>query len=143
MDQQQVIAAVKELVHVGGSFVFATVDAEGFPRMRWMGGCFFEEPMTIYMAAAASSRKMAQLANHPKAQLLFQTADYSRVATLTGVASEVVCAETKRKVFAGLPGAGSYFSGPDDAQFGVIRFDCARVEMLGLTEGMEPVAAEV
>jgi general stress protein 26 len=143
MDRQGVIDAALELVRSGRAFVFATVDGGGFPQVRWMGGGYLEEPLTIYMAAAAESRKMAQIAVHPEAQLMLQNADLSRVATLTGTARAVTEPSVKRRVFAGIPGSSEYFSGPDDPAFGVVKFVCSRIEMLGLAEGMTPSVADI
>jgi general stress protein 26 len=143
VDRQAILDAALELIRARRAFVFATVDDRGFPQIRWMGGAFLEEPLTVYMAAGADSRKMRQIASHPQAQLMFQTEDFSRVATLTGSASVVTDPAMKRQVFAGIPGASQYFPGPDDASFGVVRFVCSRIEMLGLGEGMTPVVADI
>ena len=143
MDRQAIVDAAIELIRAGRAFVFATVDAEGFPQLRWMGGSYVEEPLTVYMAAAADSRKIAQLSRHSEAQLLYQRDDHSRVAALMGSASVVSDQSVKRRVFAGIPGASEYFSGPEDSAFGVIKFVCSRIEVLGLTEGMTPAVADI
>jgi general stress protein 26 len=143
MDRQGVIDAAMELVRAGRAFIFATVDGGGFPQVRWMGGGYLEEPLTVYMACAADSRKMGQIAAHPEAQLMLQNEDFSRVATLTGTAKAVTESSVKRRVFAGIPGSAQYFSGPDDPGFGVVKFVCSRIEMLGLAEGMTPTAADI
>jgi general stress protein 26 len=143
MDRQAIIEAAKDLVRAGRSFVLATVDSEGVPQVRWMGAAYLEEPFVVYMAAGAESRKIGQMGSHPKSQLMFQTEDYSRVATLTGTCGVVEDVETKRRVFEGIPGAAQYFSGPEDATFAALKFECQRVEMLGMAEGMAPVSAEV
>lgn len=143
MDTQAIIEAAKDLVRAGRSFVLATVDSEGVPQARWMGAAHLEEPFLVYMAAGAASRKVGQMESHPKSQLMFQTEDYSRVATLTGTCEVVGDVETKRRVFKGIPGAAQYFSGPDDPNFAAIKFTCQRVEMLGMAEGMAPVSADL
>ncbi len=143
MDAKEVIGAAQELVRAGRSFVFATVDEQGTPRVRWMGAAYLEEPLTIYMAAGAESRKMGQIESSPRSQLMFQAADYSRVATLTGRSEIVTDGETKRRVFEGIAAASQYFSGPDDPKFGAIKFTCQRVEMLGMSEGMGVESADL
>jgi len=143
MDRQTFVEAALELVRAGRAFVFATVDAEGFPQVRWMGGAHLEEPLTVYMAAGTDSRKMVQMAAHRQAQLMFQSEDFSRVATLTGTASAVTDPSVKRRVFAGIPGAANYFAGPDDPKFGVVEFACSRIEMLGLADGMAPAVVDI
>lgn len=143
MSKEEVVRAAQELVRAGGAFVLATVDEEGGPQMRWMGGAFLEEPLTIYMVTGAESRKMRQIGASPKSQLMFQSKDYARVATLSGNCEVVEEAEIKRRVWDGIPGASNHFSGPEDANFGVIRFVCRRVEVTGMKEGMGAAAAEL
>ncbi len=143
MDRQVIIDAALELVRAGRSFVFATVDSSGFPQLRWMGGGYLEEPLTVYMAAASDSRKMQQIKAHPESQLLFQSEDLSRIAALTGTSRIVTEPSVRKRVFAALPGTGDYFSGPDDPRFGVIKFVCSKVEMIGLSEGMAEDSADM
>ena len=47
------------------------------------------------------------------------------------------------RVFEGIAGASQYFSGPDDPNFGAIKFTCQRVEMLGMSDGMGVDSAEL
>ena len=143
MDKEQVINAAKELVRANRSFVLATVDQKNVPQIRWMGAAYMEEPFTLYLATATASRKVDQIGANPKSQLMFQTEDFSRVATLTGNSSLVTDGELKHRVWDAIPEAHAYFSGPDDPVFGVIKFECRRVEVTGLVEGMVPVSAEL
>ena len=143
MEEKEVISAAQDLVRAGRSFVFATIDEQGVPQMRWMGAAYLEEPLTIYMASGAISRKVDQITAHPKSQLMFQAEDYSRVATLTGTSEVVSEAETKRQVFEQIAGASQYFSGPEDPKFGAIKFTCRRVEVLGMSEGMGVESADL
>jgi general stress protein 26 len=143
MSKHEVIGAAQDLIRAGGSFVLATVDQDGIPQVRWMGAALLEEPLTVYMVAGAESRKMGQMKAHPKSQLMFQSADYARVATLSGTCEIVGDAKTKQRVWDGIPGAANFFKGPDDPGFGAIRFVCTRVEVLGLKEGMATAAAEL
>ncbi|MCJ7752899.1 MAG: pyridoxamine 5'-phosphate oxidase family protein [Armatimonadetes bacterium] len=143
MDKTEIVNAALALVSAGRSFVLATVDRDGTPQVRWMGGAHLEEPFTIYMACGAESRKMGQIASDPRSQLMFQAEDFSRVATLTGTSEVVTEAEAKRRVFEGIAGAAQYFSGPDDPNFGAIKFTCRRVEVLGMSDGMGVDSAEL
>ena len=103
MDREAIIAAAKEVVKLGAPFVFATVDTDGGPRMRWMGGLMLEEPFLIYMAAGAGSRKFDQLAGNPKAQLMFQSPDFSTVATLYGECVALDEAGLKQRIWEAMP----------------------------------------
>jgi general stress protein 26 len=143
MTQDQIIAGAQEIIAAGKPFVLATVDQQGGPQVRWMGGYLLEEPLTFYMACGATSRKMDQIAAHPAGQLMFQSEDHSQVATLSGTCEIVTDLATKRRVWDGIPGCEAYFSGPEAADFGVIRFVCRRVELLGLKESHEPNVAEL
>jgi general stress protein 26 len=143
MDKKEIVGVALDLVRAGRSFVFATVDRDGSPQVRWMGGAYLEEPFTVYMACGVDSRKMGQIAAQAKSQLMLQAEDFSRVATLTGTSEVVTEAEAKRRVFEGIAGAAQYFSGPDDPNFGAIKFTCRRVEVLGMSEGMGVEASEL
>ena len=143
MEKSEIVNAALELVRAGRSFVYATVDREGNPQVRWMGGAYLEKPFTVYMACGAQSRKIDQIASDAKSQLMFHAEDFSRVATLTGTSEVVTEADAKRRIFEGIAGAAQYFAGPDDPNFGVIKFTCRRVEMLGLSEGMGVDAADL
>lgn len=143
MGKHEVIGAAQDLIRAGGSFVLATVDQDGIPQVRWMGAALLEEPLTVYMVAGAESRKVGQMKAHPKSQLMFQSADHARVATLSGTCEVVGDVKTKQRVWDGIPGAANFFKGPDDVGFGAIKFVCTRVEVLGLKEGMATAAAEL
>jgi len=143
MTSDEIIGATRELVGAGGSFVLATVDQEGCPQVRWMGAAMLEEPLTLYMAAGANSRKMDQIRANKRSQLMFQNREYSRVATLCGNCDVVEEGEIKRRVWEGMPGVSQFFSGPDDPNFGVIRFVTYRVELLDMNKGHTPMVADL
>jgi general stress protein 26 len=143
MDRQKIVAAAQDLVRAGRAFVLGTVDETGTPQMRWMGAAHLEEPLTVYMVSGAGSRKVHQIAAQQRSQLMFQSEDYSRVATLSGTCELVTDMQVKRNVWEGIPAAAKYFSGPEDEKFGVIRFECKRAEVVGIAEGMEAAVAEL
>ena len=143
MTSNEIIGATRELIGAGGSFVLATVDREGCPQLRWMGAALLEEPLTLYMAAGANSRKMDQIRANKRSQLMFQNSEYSRVATLCGDCDVVEEAEIKRRVWDGMPGVAQFFSGADDTNFGVIRFVTRRVELLDMNQGHTPMVADL
>jgi len=144
MTQPEVVAAAKELIAAPTPFVLSTVDGEGRPQSRWMGGLVLEEPFTIWMAAGAGSRKMDQVSAHPQAQLLFQTPDFSRVITVSGHCEILDSAAVKQQLWAQMPALARYFSGPEDPHLGVLRFEAKRVELLMIQDqGREPLVAEL
>lgn len=144
MSREEIIAMARRVVSEGKPFVLATVDAEGCPRMRWMGGLLLEDPLTIYMACGASSRKMDQIRGNPKGQLMFQTEGFREVVTLYGTCQIVDDAEVKQKMWQAMPALTHYFAGPDDPNLGVIRFITRRVEIMTADRhGEPPLVADV
>ncbi len=143
MDREATIAVAREVVKPGAPFVFATVDADGGPRMRWMGGLMLEEPFLIYMAAGAGSRKLDQLEGNPKAQLMFQSPDFGTVATLYGECVLLDEAELKQRMWKAMPALARFVSGPDDPSLAVLRFTTRRLEVMKLHEtGEKPSVVE-
>jgi general stress protein 26 len=143
MQEDHVVSAAKELIRAHKPFVLATVDRSGYPQMRWMGAAVLDDPLTVYMAAGAGSRKMDQIEANSKSEIIFQNQDFSRVATISGRCRLVDDPETKRRVWDAMPAASHYFSGPEDSNFGVIEFTAERVEMLGLEPGMSTSVADL
>lgn len=143
MDEDRILEATRELIRANRPFVFATVDREGYPQMRWMGAAVLDDPLIVSMAAGAGSRKMDQIEANAKSQVIFQSEDFTRVATISGRAELVSDADRKRRVWDAMPAAAHYFSGPDDSNFGVIRFIAERIEALGLEPGMVTSVAEL
>ena len=143
MTSEEIITAAKELIAADRPFVFATVDQDGGPQIRWMGALMLEEPLICYMAAGGQSRKMGQLKANPRAQLMFQSEEFGRVATLSGAAETVEDMDTKRRAWDAMPVCAKYFPGPDAPEFGVIKFVCERVELLAMEAQHEAFVAEL
>ncbi len=143
MDREEIIGLTKELAQAERPFVLATVDRAGQPQVRWMGGCITDEPMTVWLAAGANSRKMDQIRANAGSQLMFQDEGCSRVATVTGNCEVVEDIEAKRRLWDSMPQLSRYVSGPEDPEFGVIKFVARRIEVLSTAEGMGPQVAEL
>ena len=145
MTQEQALEKAREIVAAGGSFMLGTVDAQNRPRMRWMGAiaCDPDNELIRYMECGAQSRKMAELAANPAAQLVFNSADFSCVVTVDGVAGAVEDMDTKRMVYEAVPASADYFPSPESEMFGVIRFQATVIEVLCMSEGHEPVRVEL
>ena len=137
---------VREIIAAANKMsVLATVDEKNAPQMRWMGGLVEDpdKPWTFYLACGASSRKMAQIAANPSAQLMLNKPDYSEVATLSGTAEIVECLEAKKVVWEAMPQIEKYFASHDDPGFGVIRFTTRCMEVLAMAEQHEPYCFEL
>lgn len=136
---RQVMEAVKSL------HVLATVDAEGRPRMRWMGALLEDPqtPWTFYLACRVGSRKLQELAQNPNAQLLFSQMEHWEVATLSGMAEAVDTPEVRQLLWDAVPAMQRYYSGPDDPKLGIIRFTTRCMELLAMHEAREPYCFEL
>jgi len=142
--RDEILAAAQELARSKAPFVFATVDAEGAPQVRWMGGLVLDEPFQVWMMSGAQARKMAQIRGNPAAQLVFSTPDFSRVITVSGtceVSEDLAC---KQRVWVAMPELAQFVSGPEDPDFGLVEFVGKRLELLAIRElGPEPLVAEL
>ena len=136
---REVMAAVQN-VHV-----LATVDEQNRPQMRWMGTVVEcpKHPWMFYLACGKNSRKMAQIAQNPSAQLLFSKPDYSECATLSGVAEAVDTPEIRQLLWEKIPQMENYYSSADDPNMGIIRFTTKCLELLCMSEQHEPYCFEV
>lgn len=131
----ETLTRVREVMQaVQNVHVLATVDADGQPWMRWMGALAEspEHPWTFYLACGKGSRKLAQLAANPKAQLLFTKQDTWEVATLSGVAQAVDTPEIRQLLWDAVPAMRQYYTGVDDPQMGLIAFTTHCVELMSM-----------
>lgn len=131
----ETLTRVREVMQaVQNVHVLATVDADGQPWMRWMGALVEcpEHPWTFYLACVKGSRKLAQIAANPKAQLLFTKQDTWEVATLSGVAEAVDTPEIRQLLWDAVPAMRQYYSGQDDPQMGLIEFTTHCVELMSM-----------
>ena len=131
---------VREVMQAVSSLhVLATVDAEGKPWMRWMGAIAEspDHPWTFYIACFKGSRKMAQIAANPNAQLLFTKQESWEVATLSGRAEAVDTPELRQLLWEAWPSMRKYYSGVDDPSMGIIKFTTCCLELLAMQEGHE------
>ena len=144
MTHDEILAAAQELARSKAPFVFATVDAQGAPQVRWMGGLVLDEPFQVCMMSGAQARKLAQIRNNPAGQLVFSTPDFSRVITVSGTCEVSEDLECKERMWAAMPELAQFVSGPEDPNFGLVRFTGRRLELLAVMElGPEPLVAEL
>lgn len=137
-DTAQRVRGIMAAVH--NLHVLATVDAEGRPQCRWMGALVEDpqSPWTFYLACGKDSRKMVQIAGNPNAQLVFADQTNWEVATLSGTALIETGPAPRQWLFDAVPAMKSYYTGPDDAGLGVIRFRARCLELLTSHGGHEP-----
>ena len=140
----RILGVARELIAAGRPFILATVDQEGKPQARWMGGNVLDEPLTVWMACGANSRKVEQVRAHPAAQLLYSDEKFARIVSISGSCEVVTDSEPKRRLWEALPVLATFLSGPEDPNLGVLKFTGHRVELLDMAErAMTPQVAEV
>jgi general stress protein 26 len=125
--------------------VLATADGEGRPYCRWMGALLEDPnvPWTFYLACDKTSRKTAQIAANPHAQLLFTDATKWEVATLAGIAVCETGQAPRQWLFAAVPAMTTYYSSPADPALGVIKFTTRRVEFYAMHEKPDIVGVDL
>jgi general stress protein 26 len=85
-DQEQVISMAKQLLKGNNPGILSTVDQSGFPQSRWMATMSFDDFPDLYTLTSATSRKVAQIQEHPTVHWMFSNQDLSFIVNLTGTA---------------------------------------------------------
>ena len=85
-DREQVISMAKQLLKGNNPGILSTVDQSGFPQSRWMATMSFDDFPDLYTLTSATSRKVAQIQEHPTVHWMFSNQDLSFVVNLTGTA---------------------------------------------------------
>jgi general stress protein 26 len=143
MTKEEIVRTAQEMTRTNRVFVLATVDEEGRPQVRWIGGCVLDEPMTLWMATGADSRKLHQIRAHPQAQVMFHAEGYTQVATITGTCEADDSMEPRRRLWEAIPELSHYVSSPEDPSLAVIKFVGSRVELMSLAAHGAPEVAEL
>jgi len=125
--------------------VLSTVDADSRPHSRYMGsGIPVEgEDFDFYMVSGASSRKVAQLAANPRAQILAAAPEWAATVSLAGTASLVEDTSVKDMVWDSNPVVHQFFEGKQDANFAVIRFRGEELEYATMAGEPQPYIVKV
>ena len=88
MSKDQVLAAARRVIAQQFVGVFTTVDRDGRPHSRWMGGGLDGEGLHKLVAVSArGARKLDQLHDNPNVCWLFSDAHDDEVVTLIGTAT--------------------------------------------------------
>jgi general stress protein 26 len=85
-DREQVISMAKQLLKGNNPGILSTVDQSGFPQSRWMATMSFDDFPDLYTLTSATSRKVAQIQEHPIVHWMFSNQDLSFIVNLTGTA---------------------------------------------------------
>ncbi len=122
MTDQEIKNSIWGTVEKGKAvFVFTTVDGQGYPRGRYMGGLMVKDGV-LYMASFAEARKIQQIKSNPRSELVFASEGYKQVATLGGDSRVEGSLELKKEFWEANPICKDYFSSYDGPEFGLIAF---------------------
>jgi general stress protein 26 len=83
-NRDQITNMARELLRGGNPGIFSTVDQSGFPQSRWMATMSFDDFPDLYTLTSATSRKVAQIQEHPIVHWMFSNHDLSFIVNLTG-----------------------------------------------------------
>ena len=143
MTKDEIKKAIWQMVEGGKkAFVYTTIDGEGRPRGRYMGGLMIKEGI-IYMATASEARKMQQIKSNSSSELLFAGEEYKEVATIGGESAVENSLELKEQFWQTNPICKDYFSSYDAPEFGLIIFKPKSAEYLNLALQHEPFAVSL
>jgi general stress protein 26 len=82
--REQIISTARELLKEGNPGILSTVDQSGSPQSRWMATMSFDDFPDLYTLTSATSRKVAQIQEHPTVHWMFSNQDLSLIVNLTG-----------------------------------------------------------
>jgi len=83
-NREGIISLTRELLQGGNPGILSTVDQSGFPQSRWMATMSFDNFPDLYTLTSATSRKIAQIQEHPIVNWMFSNQDLSFIVNLTG-----------------------------------------------------------
>ncbi len=99
MDTVELLNTLERLLSASKVGVFTTVDAEGFPRSRWMTPALMKgRPGFLYAITAPDSAKAKHIAGHPQVEWTFQSKVLNEVLSVFGTASLVMEPQAKAEV---------------------------------------------
>jgi general stress protein 26 len=140
MTDQEIRKAIWDTVEKGKKvFVYATVDTQNHPHARYIGALMIKEGV-IYMATYSESRKMQQIKDNPRSEMVFADPEYKEVATIDGESRIDESLDLKKEFWQANPSSKDYFSGYDAPEFGLIAFEPRSAEYLNLALQHEPFA---
>ena len=99
MDTKSFTATLASLIEDAKTAVFATVDADGQPNMRWMTPTLLDDrPGAIYAVTSPDFRKIGHLESNPKSQWMFQSKLLDKIVTVGGIVNIVDNSSMKAEV---------------------------------------------
>ena len=130
-NREQVISMARQLLKGNNPGILSTVDQTGFPQSRWMATMSFDDFPNLYTLTSATSRKVAQIQEHPVVHWMFSNHDLSFIVNLTGTAEIYLRdANTMKQIWQQIVDKSrAYFLGSvDGPAFVVIHTTVERIE---------------
>lgn len=150
LSHTQMMAEVLDIVSHANFGVLASIDDEGRPQIRWMGGAILHEGIRrIYCLTGRHTRKISQLRNRPQVTWMFHDHDFGRVATLHGhaaITDSVLATQNvwDRLLRTGRPYLVSVLGEESSPEMSVIETQIHLVELLAPKHHLfQPVAIEL
>ena len=142
MTSEEIKKAIWKIVKNAKVFLYTTIDAQGSPRSRYMGGLMVKEGI-IYMVTYSESRKMHQIKTNPCSELVFADDQYKEVVTIDGESRIDESLDIKKEFWQLKPSCKDYFSSYDSPELGLIGFEPSSAEYLNLALQHEPFAVSL
>jgi len=108
--------------------VLALLDEDGYPTAATISPAKIEGIRRIYFCTGIGSNWVKRIQKNGRASVCFHSEDKQYNITLVGDAELVTDLETKKAMW--FNGMGSYFNGPEDEGFCVLRFTTKRYSLM-------------
>jgi len=120
IDETQAKADGLKLITRSKVAMLGTVGKDGFPEVRAMLKSENDGLKTIWLTTNASSRKVGQIQNDPRACIYF--ADNARFKGLRLIGNAEILLDPVSKRQQWQPWFGQYYKGPEDPDYALVRF---------------------
>ena len=111
-----------------GCCVLAQLDLDGSPTAATISPSKTDGVKHVYFCTGLGSNWVKRINHDNRASLCFNSAAEQYNITLIGVMDVLTDLESKREMW--YPGMGTYFAGPEDPQFVVLRFTTRRYSFM-------------
>jgi general stress protein 26 len=103
MNEVEFTSLLDTIIEEAKTAIFATVDKEGRPHMRWMTPTLLpDRPGVVYAVTSPDFKKITHLEGNPRGSWMFQTRLLSKVATVSGPVNVVDNSAMKAEVLEGI-----------------------------------------
>ncbi|MEM9280264.1 MAG: pyridoxamine 5'-phosphate oxidase family protein [Verrucomicrobiota bacterium] len=107
----------------------ATVDADGYPRVRPVSPVRVDPDFTIYVANLASYHKTVEIEANPKVELVYLDPDHDQVR-ISGSATVITEIELIEEIWKANPLLRHYLGSPDNPEFILYRITAEQIRFM-------------